>query len=267
MNAPAPGWHPDPTGRHQHRYWDGSRWTDDVADAGVASTDPVDGGAPSAAATPGASGPDPTLQQGMVPPGGGAAPGGPYAGSAGPHGPAPGYPPSDSPGYPPSGYPQMGSQPPTPEGSKRSPALIVAIVVVVVALVGGGVFLLLRDDDDGDDTAAGPETVTLPDIEGLDDELPELPEMPDLDGIGGGGTPLPAEMRDFVVEEMINSSDGLLTREQAECVADIMFDEATMQDLIEDNNPFESGTTDQQAEIMSRIFECVPMDVLMELGN
>src|SRR3954447_7646864 len=38
--APA-GWHPDPRGRHEHRYWDGSQWTDHVADAGVMSTDPV----------------------------------------------------------------------------------------------------------------------------------------------------------------------------------------------------------------------------------
>lgn len=38
--APA-SWHPDPTGRHQLRYWDGSRWTDHVADNGVQSTSPL----------------------------------------------------------------------------------------------------------------------------------------------------------------------------------------------------------------------------------
>jgi hypothetical protein len=32
-------WQPDPTGRHDHRYWDGTEWTEHVADAGVASTD------------------------------------------------------------------------------------------------------------------------------------------------------------------------------------------------------------------------------------
>jgi hypothetical protein len=36
------GWHPDPSGRHQHRYWDGSAWTEHVADNGVSGTDPVD---------------------------------------------------------------------------------------------------------------------------------------------------------------------------------------------------------------------------------
>ena len=46
--APAPvtppaAWHPDPTGRHQHRYWDGTRWTDWVADGGVTGRDPRQG--------------------------------------------------------------------------------------------------------------------------------------------------------------------------------------------------------------------------------
>jgi hypothetical protein len=38
--APA-DWLPDPTGRHQLRYWDGSAWTSHVADDGVTSTDPL----------------------------------------------------------------------------------------------------------------------------------------------------------------------------------------------------------------------------------
>jgi Protein of unknown function (DUF2510) len=33
------GWHPDPFGRHQSRYWDGKIWTAHVANGGVASTD------------------------------------------------------------------------------------------------------------------------------------------------------------------------------------------------------------------------------------
>src|SRR5205823_10826975 len=35
------GWYPDPTGGHQHRYWDGRTWTDQIADSGVASTEPA----------------------------------------------------------------------------------------------------------------------------------------------------------------------------------------------------------------------------------
>ncbi|HEV3134497.1 MAG TPA: DUF2510 domain-containing protein [Acidimicrobiia bacterium] len=37
----APGWAADPYGRHQWRYWDGSRWTDQVADGSTQSTDPA----------------------------------------------------------------------------------------------------------------------------------------------------------------------------------------------------------------------------------
>ena len=30
------GWHPDPAGRHQHRWWDGAAWTTHVSTNGVA---------------------------------------------------------------------------------------------------------------------------------------------------------------------------------------------------------------------------------------
>lgn len=41
--APGPpaGWHPDPAGRHEYRYWDGVAWTDQVSDAGVVAADPL----------------------------------------------------------------------------------------------------------------------------------------------------------------------------------------------------------------------------------
>ncbi len=35
------GWKADPTGRHQLRYWDGSHWTEHVADARQQARDPV----------------------------------------------------------------------------------------------------------------------------------------------------------------------------------------------------------------------------------
>lgn len=37
----APNWHPDPTGRHELRYWNGDAWTEHVSDGGVQSVDPV----------------------------------------------------------------------------------------------------------------------------------------------------------------------------------------------------------------------------------
>jgi hypothetical protein len=37
---PPPTWAADPYHRHQYRYWDGSKWTDYVADDGRESRDP-----------------------------------------------------------------------------------------------------------------------------------------------------------------------------------------------------------------------------------
>lgn len=69
-------WRPDPAGRHQYRYWDGSGWTDQVSDDGIISTDPYDGAvsgasgpatfASSAASAPGASGPAPSAGSNRV---------------------------------------------------------------------------------------------------------------------------------------------------------------------------------------------------------
>jgi hypothetical protein len=35
------GWAPDPYGRHEMRYWDGTKWTDEVYSAGARGTDPL----------------------------------------------------------------------------------------------------------------------------------------------------------------------------------------------------------------------------------
>jgi hypothetical protein len=39
--GPAAGWFPDPTGRHEQRYWDGATWTDAVVSNGQPGTDPL----------------------------------------------------------------------------------------------------------------------------------------------------------------------------------------------------------------------------------
>jgi len=41
-DAPPAAWYPDPTDRHQQRFWDGARWTHNVADDGSVSTEPPD---------------------------------------------------------------------------------------------------------------------------------------------------------------------------------------------------------------------------------
>jgi len=42
VNAPGnpSRWAPDPTGRHELRYWNGTEWTDHVSDGGVPGSDP-----------------------------------------------------------------------------------------------------------------------------------------------------------------------------------------------------------------------------------
>lgn len=35
------GWFPDPTGRHDRRWWDGAKWTGDITDRDVQGTDPT----------------------------------------------------------------------------------------------------------------------------------------------------------------------------------------------------------------------------------
>ncbi|MGH2740148.1 MAG: DUF2510 domain-containing protein [Actinomycetota bacterium] len=35
------GWYPDPTGRHDRRWWDGAKWTADITDRDVQGADPT----------------------------------------------------------------------------------------------------------------------------------------------------------------------------------------------------------------------------------
>lgn len=52
----SPNWLPDPSGRHQLRWWDGTAWTENVSDNGVTALDPAD-----AAWTPPAPAPMPSM--------------------------------------------------------------------------------------------------------------------------------------------------------------------------------------------------------------
>ncbi len=40
-DSPKADWYPDPGGKHEQRYWDGSRWTEHVASHGTQSVDPL----------------------------------------------------------------------------------------------------------------------------------------------------------------------------------------------------------------------------------
>ncbi|MFT4187177.1 MAG: AIM24 family protein [Aeromicrobium sp.] len=47
----AAGWQPDPEGRHEYRYWDGTQWTEHVSNGGQASVAPLGAPPPQAGAT------------------------------------------------------------------------------------------------------------------------------------------------------------------------------------------------------------------------
>ena len=205
MNAPPPSWQPDPSGRHEYRWWDGSRWTDDVADAGVASTE---------------------------------VPGGPPPG-AGP------TPPADT-----AQYPQYdGGGPPPPARRGPPPALIAALAVVAVALVGGLVFFLTRDD--GDDSA--------------DDET----EISDQDSTtteqDDGDTTLPDDLADdgddlveFLADQMVEGSGGVLTHDDAACISEGMLDEFGLERLAElgasGQDPF--GDPEMVSQLLDIMEDC-----------
>jgi hypothetical protein len=61
MNALAPGWFPDPTGRHEFRWWTGAAWGDQVADHGQSSVDGMQSPVPPVAVA--AASPPPVYQQ------------------------------------------------------------------------------------------------------------------------------------------------------------------------------------------------------------
>ena len=165
MNSPAPGWFPDPTTRHQYRYWDGGRWTDDVADDGVTSTDPIGQAGP--------PGTDPT------------APVGPYPGA--PADPTQQYP-TAGPGGPQYGGYDGGSPQPPPVPAKKGPSagLLAIVAVVAVALIGGLVYFLVDAMATSMEQAAGGALTHEQAVcasEGLLDEL-GLSEMIDMSESG-----------------------------------------------------------------------------------
>lgn len=42
MSQLASGWYADPSGRHLYRYWDGSRWSNQISDGKASAIDPID---------------------------------------------------------------------------------------------------------------------------------------------------------------------------------------------------------------------------------
>lgn len=62
----APGWHPDPSGVHELRYFDGAAWTEHISNQGVTGVHPVGGAPPGARAERAFDGLDQGLSFGEV---------------------------------------------------------------------------------------------------------------------------------------------------------------------------------------------------------
>ncbi len=160
-------WRPDPQGKHELRWWDGTTWSDQVADGGVVSTDPLTSpGSGATVAIPTATPPPaPGTPAGAPPPIGvpvagspAPPPGAPVPGGATPPPGAPGGGgaprPPGAPGAP-GGAPGGGSLPPgapsyVPPSSSGSGGVppwvwivggvvgLIILVVIIASLAGGG---------------------------------------------------------------------------------------------------------------------------------
>lgn len=122
MTTP-PGWHPDPSGRHQHRFWDGSGWTDQVSDDGVTSTDPVEAPAATTTAFGDTGGSQAGAQEGA--------------------------------------QPWATADASAPSGGKSKAPMFVGIAVVVALIAGGIFFLTNRDSGSSSSSGIGDHTVTV----------------------------------------------------------------------------------------------------------
>jgi hypothetical protein len=200
MSDSTPGWQADPTGRFEHRYWDGTQWTDNVSNAGVASTDPFAPAAPTAATDAPAWG-DPTVSQP-------AAPADPTASW-----PAPPVPPTSPPGPPAAD---------SKRGLLIGGGILAAIVVAVVA------FLLLGGDDDDLKGANANDTT---------DTSTTAPDTTDTsDDTGTIGTIDPSALPDDFEQQIADIYENTmgLSQDQAECLAGKIGDAVQSGDLDEE---------------------------------
>ena len=130
---PVPGWHPDPYGRHQHRFWDGTAWTGRVADDGNESDDPIP-----------AAPPAPPVGPTPVEP----------AGSPAPSGPPTGWEPT----------PSTPAAPPSPRASNGRRWFVMGAAALVTAAIVVALVLVLAGNSSGGPslgTGAGTFTATV----------------------------------------------------------------------------------------------------------
>lgn len=125
----APGWHPDPAGRYEWRWWDGTKWTGDVVHHGAASVDPW------------------PLETAGVP----------ATHPAAPVPPVMAMPAQPTPTTPPPAFHAVPPAPAPPANSNRRMLAFAAGGVAVLALAIGAIVVLNNDDD-----STAPATTVTP---------------------------------------------------------------------------------------------------------
>jgi hypothetical protein len=254
MNASAPGWQRDPSGRHEYRYWDGSSWTDDVSDAGMTSVDPLTGPAMAG----GQAGGDPTavIDQTQAHP-----PTAPYGTPAAPG--TGGHPPAGPDGYGPSGgYPGYGTGPvpsTRPPRSGPSTGLLVGLGVLAVALIAV-IAIVLSGGDDGD----GDETSSTDTTESTGTTEPDAPDTTDstdtsLD-LGGDLDLEDPEVRQAIIDVAADQlAESGFTQEQAECFAGAMIDglgAERLAEIGESGGDMSSLTPEDMSSMIDAVTDC-----------
>ena len=137
MDPSAPGWYPDPTGRHERRYWSGIRWSRHVDDGGRRADDPIEPDSSEHRAIPARV----PIDQGL--------PGPPTRAQVPVPAQAPPQPPLAPPAHRPS-FDQFHAVSRPPRGGR---VLLVVGVLAAVALVAAAALVL--NTGGGDDDAAG----------------------------------------------------------------------------------------------------------------
>lgn len=173
------GWWPDPLGRHEMRYHDGSRWTQHVSDHGAVSVDAI---ATTPLPTPEAASPTPmpapSEPLSAMPP--------PSQPMRAPAAETPSVSPFAPPGSPFGAPPEPGSQvpfgaapvPPTPliqEAGTSKKLMWFVVALLAIALIAAAVIAVATQGDDSEGEVAGTETtvVTTASIAGT--EVPPSP--------------------------------------------------------------------------------------------
>lgn len=228
-DTPPAGWYPDPTARHQNRWFDGSDWTDQVADGQAVASDPVQGAAPAAATAAEAPA--------VVAPGAGTPP--PGAAPLGDYTP-----------------PSSGSS-----GGNRTLWVVLGIAAVVVAVAVGAAVSSSggSDDDPGDAGADGSSSIA----QDQSDAPPDDPSASDLfddmagsSDSGSGDDPgtgaYPAEVIDNFVAACVG---GGATEALCQCTIDVFQRDVPYDRFVEIDQEAGAGA-DVPVELTDAVAEC-----------